>query len=95
MTPGDYYFYVHDYTNRNSSDSAAMSESGVNVKIFRNSTETLCTLDDGSKAEFRIPSRRTATVWKVCKIHIDESGTPTITKYDFYSFESDPSMVGE
>lgn len=94
FTPGDYYFYVHDYSNKYSIDSEALSASGVTVKIYQGSSNTLCKLDDGSNAQFTIPSPRSATLWKVFRITVDNSGNAVITKWDTYSNHSDPHSIG-
>ena len=93
-TPGDYYFYVHNYTNKSSTSSTAMSTSGVMVSIYHGSSNTFYKLDDGTIARFTIPSSQIATLWKVCKINIDSAGNVTITKLDTYSNHSDSSSIG-
>lgn len=94
-TPGDYYFYVHDYSNKSSMNSTAMSTSGVKVRIFHGSSDTLYKLDDGTDAYFNIPSSQIATLWRVCKINIDSAGIVTITKLDTYSNQSNPTFIGD
>lgn len=93
-TPGDYYFYVHDFSNKSSTNSTAMSTSGVTVSIYQGSSNTLYKLDDGTDACFNIPSSRIATLWGVCKINIDSAGNVTITKLDTYSNHSNPASIG-
>lgn len=94
-TPGDYYFYVHDYSNKSSTNSTAMSTSGVTVSIYHGSSNTFYKLDDGTIACFKIPSSQIATLWRVCKINIDSAGNVTITKLDTYSNHSNPSSIGD
>lgn len=53
---GTYSFYVHDYTNRYSSNSKAMSNSGAQVKLFSG---------DSLVATFNIPENREGTLWHV------------------------------
>lgn len=94
-TPGDYYFYVHDYSNKSSTNSTAMSTSGVKVSIYQGSSNTFYKLDDGTDACFNIPSSQIATLWRVCKINIDSAGNVTITKLDTYSNHSNPTSIGD
>lgn len=53
---GEYSFYVHDFTNRISSSSTALSNSGAQVKLY--SGEVLV-------ATFNIPQNRDGTLWHV------------------------------
>lgn len=64
LTPGDYYFFVHDYTNQDDENSTAMSLSGATVKIYMGSSNE-------PKATFNIQGPKAATYWNVCKITID------------------------
>ena len=94
FTEGDYFFYVHDFTNRGYTNSTAMSTSDVNVRIYKSSTNELFKLADGSDAEFSISDVQAATLWKVCKISIDAYGEVTVEKIDTYSNVSSPAAVG-
>lgn len=53
---GVYSFYVHDYTNKDSGSSTAMSNSGAQVKLFSGSQLV---------ATFNIPENRGGTLWHV------------------------------
>lgn len=58
-----YRYSVHDYTNRASATSAAMSGSRAYVRLF---------LDDGRGFTFDVPAGRNGTVWTV--FELDETG---------------------
>ena len=94
LTPGNYYFYIHDYTNRDAEDSTELSTSGVSVNVYKGSTNELYKLEDGSNASFTVSSTHTATLWKVCKISIDDEGNVTVSKVNSFSNHSDPGSVG-
>lgn len=56
---GTYSYYVHDYTNRNSSSSTAMSNSGAYVQLY---------MGDRLYATYYIPVNKAGTVWHVFDI---------------------------
>lgn len=94
LTPGDYYFYVHDFTNRTSTTSDAMSQSGVTVKIYRGASAELLHTADGAPAVFTIDETQVGTLWTVCKISIDAAGNYTITPQGEITLHSNPDTVG-
>lgn len=53
---GKYSFYVHDYTNRHSSSSVAMSNSGAKVDVYKGDT---------LYATYNIPTNTEGTYWHV------------------------------
>lgn len=53
---GVYSFYVHDYTNKSSNSSSALSMSGAQVKVY--SSNMLI-------ATFNIPTNQAGTIWHV------------------------------
>jgi hypothetical protein len=81
LTPGDYYFYVHDYINGSSPASAELANSGANVKIYRGSGSSPI-------ATYGISPTSRGTYWNVVKITIDASGNVALTPLDAYGSES-------
>ena len=94
-TEGDYYYYVHDFSNRYNNNSTALSESNATVKIYHGSTNVLYKLEDGSDAVFSIPLSTIATLWEVFKINIDSKRKVTIIKTNVFSNKITPSTVGD
>ena len=94
LTEGDYYFYIHDFTNLNSTTSDQMSQSGVTVKIYRAASSEIMYTEDGAPAVFTIDTVQPGTLWKVCKISISADGAVTITPEGDITFHSNPSTVG-
>lgn len=80
--PGTYRFSVHDYSNRSSTSSVAMSNSGANVKI----------ISESGMREFNISPNTPATLWTVLEI---DGETGVITEKNEYSFESSASAVSK
>ena len=80
MTSGDYYFYVHDYTNGDDSTSTEMGMSGATVKIYRGSAKK-------PLAVYSIGAGEQGTIWNVCKISIDSSGSVNVTPINTYGSE--------
>lgn len=80
LTPGDYYFYVHDYTNGYDSTSTEMGMSGATVKIFRGSAKKPFSV-------YSIGAGEHGTIWNVCKISIDSSGNVEVTPINTYGSE--------
>lgn len=77
---GNVMYSVHDYTNRSSSSSAALSDSGATVKVYRGSelVET-----------FNVPTGIAGTVWNV--FYFDASGN--IVPVNSFEFISQPGNV--
>lgn len=87
LTPGDYYFYVHDYTNRSSSSSTALAKSGANVMVYSGaSSEPLKT--------FEIDSSTNGNLWLAFKLTIGADGNQTFTPMETYSYQSNPANIG-
>jgi Carboxypeptidase regulatory-like domain/Fibronectin type III domain len=72
---GVYRFSVHDYSNRDSLDSTALSKSGAQVKVYRG---------DALVAAFNVPVNQGGTLWTVFEL----DGT-TITPINALSYEAD------
>ena len=94
MTPGTYYYYVHDYTNRDSNSSNEMALSGANVTIYKGNSSTPMLMTNGQRAAFQIKTNSNGTLWTVCKITIDNTGNVSISAVDTYSYHSSSSTVG-
>lgn len=77
--PGVYRFLVHDYSNRWSSYSTAMSSSGAQVRVYRN---------DGLVESFPVPTGQDGTLWTVFEMESD-----TITPINSFEYESSPSAI--
>lgn len=80
-TSGNYYFLVHDFTNRNKESSTALSTSQAKVEVY-----------SGSRLvnTFYVPNQE-GTLWAVCSYN---SITGTVTPINEMSYESDSDSVG-
>ncbi len=78
---GTYTFYVHDFTNRGSSNSSAMSTSGAQVKVYVAGRE--------DPYVFNVPNQP-GTLWKVCTI---QNGQVRVVNQ--MSYHADPRTVGQ
>lgn len=78
--PGVYRFSIHDYSNRNSSNSMAMSLSGAQVKVYRGNSIV---------STFNVPNNQVGTVWTVFEINENDEIIPINTMTN----ESDPNGV--
>lgn len=78
LIPGEYYFYVHDYSTGLNGKSTVLGNSGALVKIYRGNSKK-------AKASFSIKPGSKGTYWNVCKITISESGEMDIEKINTYS----------
>lgn len=79
QSTGTYKFYVHDYSNRYSTTSDALSKSLAQVKLYRGSALV---------ATFHVPNI-IGTLWAVFELSGD-----TVTPVNTMTFENDPSVVG-
>lgn len=82
LEPGIYTFFLHDYTNRESSDSTALGNSGSVVTV---------TIGTVTKP-FPVPVGQKGTVWEVCTYN---SVTKELTPVNKMYYESDPGAVGD
>lgn len=94
LTPGDYYFYVHDFTNRSSNNSTELCNSGAYIEIFEGMSKTPMSLANGAPARFTISPNSVATLWTVCRINIDSNGNVTIYPINSLSNHEDPATIG-
>ena len=79
---GKYSFYVHDFSNKNSSSSTNMSTSGAKVVIYNGNT---------LYATFNVPVNVGGTVWHVFDY---DAQTGVITPVNTMSYSSDPGNLG-
>ena len=83
MNSGNYRYSVHDFSNRNSSSSMALSNSGAKVQVY---TST------GLVATFAVPSGQAGNLWTVFEM-TGSLANPVITRRDQMGFTSDPSGI--
>ena len=76
---GVYRFSVHDYSNRNSTNSTALSNSQAQVRIYRGSNLV---------ASFNVPLAQPGTLWTVFEIE-----GSTIRPINTMAFESNPGSI--
>jgi len=76
---GAYRFSVHDYTNRSSTSSSALSNSGAQVRVYRGSDYV---------ASFNVPTNQGGTLWTVFELSGD-----TISPINQLSYTSSPSGI--
>ncbi len=86
LTSGDYYFYVHDYTNRYMSSSRALASSGARVHAYHGTSSI-------PFATFNVDTNTEGTSWGVFKLTISGDSL-TCVALDDYGYESTPSRVG-
>lgn len=77
LTPGEYYFYVHDYSNGSSSTSTAMANSGATVKVYKGSSNTV-------SHEYHVSTSSNGTYWNVFKLTISSSGDSSFEELNTY-----------
>ncbi|MBQ8427908.1 MAG: carboxypeptidase regulatory-like domain-containing protein [Clostridia bacterium] len=80
---GVYSFYVHDFTNKDSSSSTSMSMSGAKVQVYKG---------DELIATYHIPTNQGGTLWHVFDFNAE---TERITGVNALTFHSTPSSVGQ
>ena len=96
-TSGKYSFYIHDFTNKNSSSSTAMSNSGATVKVYvKEATGT--NSPDGEplyRAKmigcFYVPVSTGGTLWHVFDYN---AATGELIRKDTMTYQSSPENVG-
>lgn len=79
---GTYYFYVHNYTDKDDKVSSTLATSQASVQVY-----------SGSRLvqTFYVPNKE-GTLWSVCGY---DSLTGTITPINKMSYESEPEDVGD
>jgi hypothetical protein len=79
--PGTYRYWVHDYANRGSTTSSALSDAGAQVKVYD---------DSGELASFNVPSGQGGTLWTVFAL---DGASGQITPLNTISYDSEPESV--
>lgn len=79
---GTYSYYVHDYTNRNNTNSNKLSMSGAYVELY-SGNDLLYTI--------HVPENHVGTVWHVFDI---DGETGQVTLVNEFSNENNPGNVG-
>jgi uncharacterized protein YfaP (DUF2135 family) len=64
VLPGEYRFFVHDYTNRDHPEADALARSGAVVKVYHG----------GQTHQFAPESNLAGNLWNVCTIDVTPSG---------------------
>ena len=82
LLPGDYYYFVHDYTNRDSLSNSKLAQSGAVVKVYTNARKTPI-------REYRIPTMGTGTYWNVFKLNISGDEYDSITLWELNTFSNE------
>jgi uncharacterized protein YfaP (DUF2135 family) len=77
---GVYKFSVHDYTNRNSTTSSQLSNSGAQVRVYKGANLI---------ANFNVPLNQPATLWEVFELEGD-----TVRPLNNMLFSSAPTSFG-
>ncbi len=77
-TPGNYKFYVHDYSNLSSTSSNALGQSNATVKVYDSV---------GLRNTFHVPNTG-GTLWRVCEIDMGLGGVATIAPVNQMSYSS-------
>ncbi len=73
VLPGVYHYFVHDYTNRDATESQSLARSGAEVKVYQG----------GQTYRFQVNSGAAGTTWNVCDIEVTSSGA-TVKKVNTY-----------
>lgn len=107
LEPGDYYFSVYDYSNRESTDSTALSRSGATVEVFTpDELEIPPTLfgyiwrylTGQIPISFEVDGSSGGTRWDVFKLTIPSATggavpKPVITPIDSYAYLKTPNRA--
>ncbi len=73
VLPGEYRYYVHDYTNRNHPEANALAQSGAEVKVYHG----------GQTYRFAPEGKLMGNVWNVCTINVTADGA-VVEKIDTF-----------
>jgi uncharacterized protein YfaP (DUF2135 family) len=74
VLPGEYRYFVHDYTHRDDPQSADLAQSGAEVKVYQG----------GQTYRFRAGHDQTGNLWNVCTIEVLPDGTAVVRKTDAF-----------
>jgi len=70
-TPGDYYFYVDNYSR---DSETGLAQSGATVAVYTGATVAVYTVNEASRGVY----------WSVCKLTVKANGDVTITPINVY-----------
>ena len=73
---GEYYFYVHDFSNGSSETSTAMALSGAKVEVYYD--------DKKLQHSFTVDTSSAGTYWSVFSLSIGENNAITVTPINEY-----------
>ena len=85
LLQGDYYYYIHDYTNRYSSNSQKMAASEAYVRVFNCKTKKVIYATN-------IDTSSEGTVWDVLKVTISGEGVK-VTPINTYRYVEEPEYI--
>lgn len=68
VLPGEYRFFVHDYTNRDKPKSTALAHSGAEVRVYHG----------GQTYRFRAGHDAPGNIWNVCNIRVTPEGAEVV-----------------
>lgn len=77
LTEGEYYFYVHDFTNGQSDTCTEMANSGATVSVYRGSS-------NNALYTFHVDPSSSGTYWNVFKLTIQAGGNIAIEPINTY-----------
>lgn len=80
QAPGVYQFYVHDYTDRDSTDSDVLSSSSASLSVY---------FGDALQGTFAVPAGRKGNLWTAFSMTGD-----ALTPVGNMTYERDPDRVG-
>lgn len=80
LTPGEYNFYVFDYTNRDETSSTELAGSEATVTVYRNNKLI---------KKYAVDQTKNATVWHVFRMNVNESKRVTYTTINQYGYKND------
>ncbi len=78
LVAGTYYFYVLNYSNRGSSNSKVLANSGAKVQVFSGNNATPIN-------EFTATPNKVGTYWNVFKLTIDTDHSIMVEEIDSYT----------
>jgi hypothetical protein len=85
LEPGTYYFYVHNFSDRSSGSSTAMSTSRATVRVT--------TSDYAINDTFEILPSSEGIYWTVARIEVADTGTITVTPVNDYGYSAPSTSV--
>jgi len=74
VQPGQYHYYVHDYTHGDDPSSNALARSGAEVRLYYG----------GQVYRFRVKDDAVGNVWDVCTIEVTDESEAIVDRVDTY-----------